>query len=1011
MKRRCIALLFCLLIAVPLTISVSCDCHPSANQIRVCLFYEPFPTLTMVDDHFDFAVKIRNFYRTSTGEAITDITGSVVSCTRSDGASCTWSTNGNTDFLITINPSYIASSVGGDFGVCTDTPSACRTCNTGRVETMNSRITVKNAADGTYTIRYRVGWQPNNRERFVDVTISFTSAGGCTSDSQCSGSTPRCNTATGQCVACTSASHCNDNNPCTNDACTSNSCIYSNVASGTACTNGFCCNGVCDTTTGNTNYHADCRTGPVCSGTSWEYAIANNGNLCGGYACMECNNGQCNSPDSTRCPAGQSCSAGTCVSSCTDECLSGQRRCSGTSKTETCGNYDADSCLEWGGLQSCQDNVCKIPTCANGVCGETNVANGMTDAGCSGSTGCTGGSCACNGAGQCTSQPTCTDECTSGQRDCSGNFARLCGNYDADPCLEWQSTDCQATGRYCFAGQCVQCTQNSHCNDNNACTTDSCSSNTCSNTILADGQACGSGFCCQGQCDLTVGNANFDSNCRTASPSCVGNSWEYSIANQGQLCGSTQCRQCNNGFCSMDNNSRCASGQSCSSGFCTSTCSDECIAGTKRCLGNSTQTCGEFDSDSCTEWGNTLICPDSKCKEPSCSNGICSEVNVSAGGTDESCFSSTGCTGGSCRCDGNGLCISQPLCTDECQASGQKDCSGNKLRTCGNFDSDICLEYQITDCSLEGKICQGGNCIIQSCSQAACGASDGCCPSACTASQDSDCSSSCSSIQPAQCENTPGCKLCPMNNQCYQQSDVQCTSSSCSQTGKYCLDCRWAACAGTNSSCSCINGVCSQCGSNEACIAGKCTTQRTSGTTTQTTTRCKSVWQCSNWSTCENRIQTRECIDTNNCGSSLGMPVTQQSCSSRTISGTTQPSASGPGRQTGWQNYSQTADSTAEHAIKTTARQKPNTLLYIIALAAICGAGMGLFFLFGRHRQQPLTGQQKPLLSTPPSSASMIFMRIATLRNMGYNQIQIKQELEREGFNRELIESVFMRLK
>lgn len=42
--------------------------------------------------------------------------------------------------------------------------------------------------------------------------------------------------------------------------------------------------------------------------------------------------------------------------------------------------------------------------------------------------------------------PTCTNECSSGQTSCSGAYARTCGNYDADACLEWN------TGTYCSYG-------------------------------------------------------------------------------------------------------------------------------------------------------------------------------------------------------------------------------------------------------------------------------------------------------------------------------------------------------------------------------------------------------------------------------------------------------------------------------------------------------------------------------------------------------------------------------
>ncbi|MDO8460247.1 MAG: hypothetical protein Q7S74_04005, partial [Nanoarchaeota archaeon] len=50
------------------------------------------------------------------------------------------------------------------------------------------------------------------------------------------------------------------------------------------------------------------------------------------------------------------CDGGKCnpVLSCTNECsFTGSRQCSGTTGYQTCGNYDADSCLEWSGVNVC----------------------------------------------------------------------------------------------------------------------------------------------------------------------------------------------------------------------------------------------------------------------------------------------------------------------------------------------------------------------------------------------------------------------------------------------------------------------------------------------------------------------------------------------------------------------------------------------------------------------------------------------------------------------------------
>ena len=50
---------------------------------------------------------------------------------------------------------------------------------------------------------------------------------------------------------------------------------------------------------------------------------------------------------------------------CTDECSSGAKKCTSSTSYQTCGNYDADSCLEWSSAASCPAGQ----TCSgNGAC-------------------------------------------------------------------------------------------------------------------------------------------------------------------------------------------------------------------------------------------------------------------------------------------------------------------------------------------------------------------------------------------------------------------------------------------------------------------------------------------------------------------------------------------------------------------------------------------------------------------------------------------------------------------
>jgi hypothetical protein len=111
------------------------------------------------------------------------------------------------------------------------------------------------------------------------------------------------------------------------------------------------------------------------------------------------------------------CSAGTCAATCTDECTMGTVQCDGTGATKTCGQADADACLDWKDPVAC-------PAAQT-----------------------------CSGAGVCSSN--CTDDCTAGATRCDGTTGvQTCGQADADSCLEWQpSTACPAM-QACSANAC-----------------------------------------------------------------------------------------------------------------------------------------------------------------------------------------------------------------------------------------------------------------------------------------------------------------------------------------------------------------------------------------------------------------------------------------------------------------------------------------------------------------------------------------------------------------------------
>jgi len=72
----------------------------------------------------------------------------------------------------------------------------------------------------------------------------------------------------------------------------------------------------------------------------------------------------------------------------------------------------------------------------------------------------------------------CESECTNGQRICSGNGYKTCGNFDSDSCTEWSNVTNCSTGQTCNNGVCIQtsletsklaCTINPETGKNSTC--------------------------------------------------------------------------------------------------------------------------------------------------------------------------------------------------------------------------------------------------------------------------------------------------------------------------------------------------------------------------------------------------------------------------------------------------------------------------------------------------------------------------------------------------------------
>ncbi|RLB59179.1 MAG: hypothetical protein DRI34_02720 [Deltaproteobacteria bacterium] len=230
----------------------------------------------------------------------------------------------------------------------------------------------------------------------------------------------------------------------------------------------------------------------------------------------------------TTCPSGQSCSNGQCSETCTDDCEVGERECFGAGWHE-CGEAgDGDSCRDWLGEQPCEDwEVCD-PTTAQ---------------------------CVVN----------CQDACgpASSQRCNDDNSGyQVCGNWNADPCLEWSGDNLCPTGQICDPAI-------------NDCRDD-----------------------CSNECPTSGAKQCLDSD-----------TW--------QICGNWDSDSC----LEWDTGTDCDSGYVCSNGTCALDCADECAqAGTTVCDGTSGwRLCDQLDADSCLDLGSFNACAGNE----ECQNGEC----------------------------------------------------------------------------------------------------------------------------------------------------------------------------------------------------------------------------------------------------------------------------------------------------------------------------------------------------------------------------------------------------
>lgn len=388
--------------------------------------------------------------------------------------------------------------------------------------------------------------------------------------------------------------------------------------------------------------------------------------------------------DTTPCGSGTVCQDGECVVACPEQpcTVVGTHKCGDDNEILECGDYDADGCLEWGNPMSCAEGL----VCAGGFC-STSCSNECTIVGaakCEGNSVVTCGDYSSDGclewgddapcgtltcsSGYC--QTECSNECTQiNSQQCEGIGYKICGNTDADSCLEWGSVINCGMDQTCSNGFCQDVCQNEcsaigarKCEGNAVAICNDYNSDLClewgTPLNCATGLTCSNGNCvneCEDECTVALAKS-----CDEGGNIVVCN--DYNQDSCLEWGSPTPCQQ----------------PYLCSLGNCVATCQDECsIVNEKTCVDGATnlyEICGNWDSDDCLEWGSSIQCPDTLV----CSNGNCA-----------------------LSCENECVVVNATRCVDGIDATA----------TCGDYNDDTCLEWGTPLYCEAWQSCSQGVCV------------------------------------------------------------------------------------------------------------------------------------------------------------------------------------------------------------------------------------------------------------------------------------------------------------
>ena len=471
---------------------------------------------------------------------------------------------------------------------------------------------------------------------------------------------------------------CRDGNPCSQDACgPANECEH-RASTGDVCqlkcsTVGVCAAGQCQATANSCDDANPCTT-DVCDPNTG----CQNTQIAG--ACFACAvDGQCQGADS--CSVG-ACSDNVCGSTnqangtaCdADQCRAGEV-CSGG----TCGGGSVITCDD---ADPCTDEICHPETgCAHVERPNCRACDNDTD--CVTANGCIVGYCIDNPVGVAppkvcayVDQPAETS-CLAGAA-CEGSCHQgVCVGTDCDDQNPCTTDSCSPTGCVHVPNPaCAACDQDSDCDDGDRCSADRCYNGVCGHQPLRNGAPCNDANLCNG---LEVCQAGV---CVNQGPL---------VCDDGVACTADSCDP-TRGCTFTVNPASCEDGNACTNDSCHpvlgcthdpvacndfNECTDDLCDPASGCFHrDNTAPC--LDGDSCTAGD---VCSGGVCQPGA--PAVCDDGNLC---TTDACVAASGCTyTPSVVCSDNDVCNGIETCdpgTGACQAGTNQDCD----------DRDACTE-------------------------------------------------------------------------------------------------------------------------------------------------------------------------------------------------------------------------------------------------------------------------------------------------------------------------------